>query len=142
MRTGGDFMDGEPSSGLGARIRARLEMPFLPSFMQDVFQASFSSPIIPSGSVAFLTQRPVRRLQNKMALWERKSLLSTASDHSVLFSAFPLPQMVLITGPLKPVLCQLVLAAHSTPPPLFGNGGGGSLPSCVCVCVLRWGKRL
>lgn len=39
---------------------------FLPSLMQDVFQASFFSPIIPFGSVTFLTQRPVRRLQNKM----------------------------------------------------------------------------
>lgn len=35
---------------------------------------------------------------------------------------FPEPQMVLITGPLKTVLCQLLFAAHLPPPLFWGRG--------------------
>lgn len=49
------------------------QMPFcLSSPMRDVSQASLFSPIIPSGSLALLTQRPVPRLQNKMALMRKR----------------------------------------------------------------------
>lgn len=55
---------------------------------------------------------------------ERMRVLSAASDCSLLFHS----QMVLITGPLKPVLCQLVLVAHFPPSFVWWWGCGLACP--------------
>lgn len=83
---------------------------------------------------------PVRRLQKKMELRGKR-------EREREFSlCFPPPQMVLITGPLKPVLCQLVLAVHFSPLLLcLVVGGLGELPdfllASMCVCVSSDGGR-
>lgn len=85
-------------------------------------------------------RRPVRRLQNKMVLTaEGARALCRRCRCS---ASPPPPQMVLITRPLEPVLCQLVLAARLPPSFVWWFEGGGlaSLYAylCIRVCVRRW----
>lgn len=107
---------------------------FLPSLMQDVFQASFFSPIIPFGSVTFLAQRPVRRLQNKMVFTGERVCsqsalcFSFASDgsHYWAFKA-----------------CFMSLGVGCPPPlPLFGGRGRGLASLHACMCVSSDGEEI
>lgn len=93
----------------------------LPSPVLDVSQASFFSPIIPSGSLAFLTQRPVLRLQRTMVWMRRRgcclrSLCAGAfSDGSHYWA-------------LRACFMSVGVGCPLPPPPLF-EGGGGLWPS-------------
>lgn len=117
-----------------------------PPLMQDVFQDSllFFPPII---LLLLLSGALSAGYRTRWCSQRRELVLS-----AVAAAALPLPpppQMVLITRPLEPVLCQLVLAARlpPSPPPLFGGLRGlwgGCMLACmhtcvsVCVCARRW----
>lgn len=128
--------------GSGWHVSVCLRCVFV-SFGRDA--GSFLSPVSHTGQVVRLPQlflphnSPFGCVTLSAGYRKRWSSVKRERELAVcLLCALLHPQMVLITGPLKPVLCQLVLAALLSPPSFFvwwWGGWGSCLLSCLLACV-------